>query len=327
MRDQLRRHVQATDLSSSVTRRTFMAGAAAVICSSGSLGPITTGAIAQGTARVFRHARGARPPQGLEKRIAEMFKSAAPKIAPPAALPPKFDWRETGFVTPVKDQGLTCGTCWLFAAIGAYESAYKKASKKVDSYLELSEQEILDCSFAETNCVVGGWHEVVFAYLLTEGAIGAYDSNGVPVYTYDSNNPQRGTFCNSNFGTRQYYARDWGYVLADAVIPPSGELKQAINTNGPVVCGVTAGNDWDDYRGGVVKATPFDPASFNARDINHEVLIVGWDDTVHAPGFPTPGVWLVKNSWGDAWGDKGYIRVPYGGDNIGYGASWISAWA
>jgi C1A family cysteine protease len=326
MHDRLQRRVRATDLSSPATRRSFMGGLAAITCPSVLLGPITTNAVAQSPSRVIRHARGARPPQGLERRIAEMFKATSLTISPQATLPPKFDWNETGFVTPVRNQG-SCGSCWLFAAIAAYESAYMIAGKKADPYLELSEQQILDCSFAETNCVVGGWHEVVFAYLLTEGAIGAYDANGVPVYLYDSNNPQRGTFCNSNFGTRQYYARDWGYVLADAIIPPAGVLKQAIKTTGPVVCGVTAGNDWDDYKGGVVKAAPFNAASFNARDINHEVLLVGWDDTVRAPGFPNPGVWLVKNSWGESWGEAGYVKVPYGGDNIGYGASWISAWS
>jgi C1A family cysteine protease len=143
----------------------------------------------------------------------------------------------------------------------------------------------------------------------------------VPEYIYDSRNPQRGTFCNSNFGSRQYRARDWGYVLADTVIPPTAVLKQAIMDKGPIVCGVTARKDWDDYKSGVVDASPSD---FNATAINHEVLIVGWDDTLRSKNFSDPGAWLVKNSWG-AWGEQGYIKVPYSGDNIGFGASWIAA--
>jgi hypothetical protein len=176
----------------------------------------------------------------------------------------------------------------------------------------------------ETNCVVGGWHEVVFAYLLTEGAIGAYSPTGVPVYTYDPNNPQRGTFCNSNFGARAYYARDWGYVLSDAIIPPVSVLKHAIINRGPIVCGVSADDHWDGYNGGVVDAVP---STLNSADINHEVLIVGWDDTLQGRGFANPGAWIVKNSWGEDWGNKGYIIIPYGGDNIGFGASWVSAFS
>ena len=50
-------------------------------------------------------------------------------------MPARYDLRDLGQVTPVKNQGKG-GNCWAFAALGALESAILKAS---GDYLDLSE--------------------------------------------------------------------------------------------------------------------------------------------------------------------------------------------
>jgi len=57
-------------------------------------------------------------------------------------LPESFDWREKGAVTSIKDQG-TCGSCWAFASSASIESAY---AIKNNISLDLSEQQLVDCS-------------------------------------------------------------------------------------------------------------------------------------------------------------------------------------
>jgi cathepsin L len=49
--------------------------------------------------------------------------------------------------------------------------------------------------------------------------------------------------------------------------------------------------------------------------INHAVLLIGWDDEKQA--------WLIKNSWGEQWGEKGFAWIKYGSNNIGVFAAWV----
>ena len=57
--------------------------------------------------------------------------------------------------------------------------------------------------------------------------------------------------------------------------------------------------------------------SYKQSDIDHEIAIVGWDDSL--------GVWLIKNSWGTSWGDGGYMKLKYQSNYIGFGSSWVVA--
>jgi len=112
-------------------------------------------------------------------------------------------------------------------------------------------------------------------------------------------------------------------VSNDSFLPSVDALKQAIVQHGPVASGVEAGTAWDGYTGGILNGPP---CSGNPADINHEVVIVGWDDAYNYNGGSGPvGVWIIKNSWWTTWGEQGYGRVPYGTNNIGFAASNVIA--
>lgn len=51
--------------------------------------------------------------------------------------------------------------------------------------------------------------------------------------------------------------------------------------------------------------------------VNHQILLVGWDDDFEFAGTSKKGAWLIQNSWGTDYScyfcqkDQGYLYVPY----------------
>merc|ERR1712159_938024 len=80
----------------------------------------------------------------------------------------------------------------------------------------------------------------------------------------------------------------------------SGEtnMQKEIYARGPIACGVD-GLSIEDYTGGIWKKK----GSFT----DHVVSVVGWGTDA------TDGLyWIVRNSWGEYWGERGFFRVQMG---------------
>lgn len=234
------------------------------------------------------------------------------------SLPSRWDWREAGKVSPVKDQG-ACGACYAFALNGAFESR-----------LLIDGAGLFDWS--ENNAKECFWEEL-FDYRPGGRSLGS--CNGGNAYMVAN---QYARFGSVNESCDPYSANDvacsagcpyqktvlgWSLINGGDIPDPS-IIKAYIQTYGPVHTSLYVGNGdaWDtefnNYDGS------YTLYYVGAQPTNHAVLIVGWDDNLsHAGG---KGAWIVKNSWGTGWGNAGFFTIAYGSARIGTDTGFVSAW-
>jgi hypothetical protein len=209
-----------------------------------------------------------------------------------------FDYRTTGAIQPPKDQN-PCGSCYVFAAAAAYEASWYLQNKE---QISVSEQQILDC--ANSGDCDGGFHTGVFDFAKQKGLV-----------KQDQYRPYAATAGKCDVPSGPYSAANWSTVYGKPGTPNPASIKEALCVHGPVVAAMFATDLFFQYKSGVFNEFP---VLNGDSDINHDVLIIGWDDSMQA--------WLIENSWGpNWWGDKGFGWIRYQTNNIGFGAAWIDA--
>ncbi len=221
-------------------------------------------------------------------------------------LPEKFDLRDYGFITPVKNQGFM-GACWAFGHIAALESSLLRYTNQTYSLSVNNMQNTLlqYSKYGRVTAVEGGRFYGAISYLV--------DWLGIFPDEYDGYD-ELGKI-SSLFITPEDI-----HIQNVVVIPPrmnaqdNNLIKNALINYGAVAtCHRSEFDENGKYYNPVYSALYYN----GKLSSDHMVCIVGWDDNFSKNNFnpnnrpPADGAWIVKNSWGTGWGDGGYFYVSY----------------
>jgi len=207
------------------------------------------------------------------------------------SLPDYVNWVSAGAVTPVKNQG-ACGSCWAFSTTGALEGAM---AVKTGNLVPLSEQNLLDCDHTDMGCN-GGLMDNAFKFDEKSGGLCSEED-----YPYQA---KQGKICNTTCTDVP------GSIVKSFVDVPAGDERALLSALAmqPVSVAIQADqHPFQFYKGGVLD----DDECGKHAQVDHGVLAVGYGTDLETQ---TP-YWLVKNSWGDSWGDNGYVKIARNSTN------------
>ena len=209
------------------------------------------------------------------------------------AAPASWDWREKGLVGPVKDQG-QCGSCWAFTTVANLEGLYYKAKGVM---VQMSEQMLVDCDTYDSGCN-GGLMERAFTWI---------SENGGSIMK-QADYPYKAIKSTCKADSSKYIDMIvTGYTKlgsSSSALEPVDEeqIKEFLYETGPLAVVMNA-DPLHSYTGGILdKSSSQCPSS----GINHGVALVGYG-TDSGKDY-----WIVRNSWGANWGEKGYFRIVRG---------------
>jgi C1A family cysteine protease len=207
-------------------------------------------------------------------------------------------------VTPIKDQGEECESCVAFATMAVMETCFIRQTGRHGDY---SEQELIDCAYGDYGANGCSPTDGLTAYL--EFAIN-YEllPSSEEQYPYRYNRPR--LTCPDYLEQ----APDLAARPTDFFSTMNGteiKLKTWVAQYGAVITAVMTNEAFRNYRQGVFSdCEEFGPHS----EVDHAVTVVGYGSTRRGQQY-----WLIKNSWGVDWGEKGYMRLERGVGRCGIG--------
>ncbi|WP_196214003.1 lectin like domain-containing protein [Methanolobus vulcani] len=232
------------------------------------------------------------------------------------SYPARYDLRNEGGVTSVRDQG-QAGSCWAHASIASLES-----------YLLYNRSETWD--FSENNV------KNVLAYPNQDGFDRTHDGGGSPSMTAAYLTRWDGPVLESDDPYNDLSGISPSDITVAKHVQEVLMLPELNHSDDTFRWGLT------NY-GGIAIFMEFYDSSMNLENNsyyfssdpdevdsgNHFVTLVGWDDNYSkynfTPTAPDDGAYIIKNSWGDSWGEDGYFYISYYDNTLRYSNTIFTA--
>lgn len=248
---------------------------------------------------------------------------------PNGGYPDSFTWCDkdgVNYCTASLNQHIPqyCGSCWAHGAVSALSDRIKIARGAKGTDIMLSVQHMLNCGNAGS--CHGGSVDGPYQWIHN---LGKRTGSGISYATSQPylacSSESREGFCRSVDTTCKpiNVARTCSTFGVDCValdhypnatisdygsISGKNAMMKEIYNRGPISCGIDA-NPILKYTTGIAKGWSF------LQD--HVVSVVGWGTD------STEGLyWIVRNSWGEYWGEQGYVYVKSGALALQQGCSW-----
>lgn len=241
--------------------------------------------------------------------------------APAGGYPDDFTWANKdgiNYLTVNLNQHIPqyCGSCWAHGALSALGDRIKIARNGNIGYpdISLSVQHMLNCGNAGS--CHGGSLDGPYQWI---HQIGQKTGSGISYATSQPylacSSESREGFCKSvdTTCTALNVARTCGTFGKECVglshypnatisdygsIHGSDAMQKEIYNRGPIACTIDAG-PIEEYTGGIVTTKSF--------MTDHVISVVGWGTDAKEGLY-----WIVRNSWGEYWGEAGYVKVKAG---------------
>jgi cathepsin X len=240
----------------------------------------------------------------------------------PSDIPAEWDWRNVNganLVTKDLNQHIPqyCGSCWAHGSMSALADRVKIARKGAWPDYNFAIQYILNCGTDVAGSCDGGSATGAYQFVsqsgIPEDTCLQYEADDIACSAINTcrtcvGPPGAGT-CSAVSNFTKFQIDQYGDISGEQ------QIMAEVYARGPVATGIDA-TVLETYTGGyIITAT-------QPSNINHIVSIVGWgtDASTNTP------YWIVRNSWGQYWGEQGWFRIVRGQDALGIeeDASWAT---
>lgn len=203
-------------------------------------------------------------------------------------LPEYFDARDKwgSSIHPIRNQG-QCGSCWAFGATEAFSDRLAISGTDVI----LSPQHLVSCDNNNMGCN-GGYLSLAWIFMKDTGVVSD------ECYPYTSGDTQKDGDC----FTACQDGSEWKTHHVDLLDHPKDEIsiRLELYENGPVEAAFTVYEDFMSYQSGIYQHVTGELLG------GHAIKFIGWGN------IDGTDYWLMANSWGEDWGDRGFFKIKVG---------------